>query len=94
MAWEDGSELLSQLIEVIKDGIADAEIRSDLYEAIMETLQEHDYNAFGECRGIDKAFDAAWEEIYGDWDDDHEDADDDEDDVFADNYNDFGDDDY
>jgi hypothetical protein len=58
MGWSGGSELLSGIATVLMDEVEDDDIRSNIYEQVVEMFADHDCDTIGECEGIDPILDA------------------------------------
>lgn len=75
MSWALGSELFSEIIEIIKETIDDDSIREELYYKLIGCFENRDCDTLDECLNEDDAFDSAYNEFYNDeenhlWDDD------------------------
>lgn len=64
MGWASGSELASELIEVIKKVVKDKEARGVLYYHIIDKFEKHDCDVMDECLGIDKIYDNVYYDMH------------------------------
>jgi hypothetical protein len=71
MGWSSGSRLASELIELVRDTFEDSSARETFYEEMIAIFEDHDCDTLDECVGVDSAFDAAWDGVYG-YDEDEE----------------------
>lgn len=75
MSWASGSELFSEIIEILKENIDDDSIREEIYYKLIGCFENRDCDTLDECLNEDEAFDDAYNEFYNDdqnhlWDDD------------------------
>ena len=76
MSWSRGSELFSNIIDIIKTNGVDFETRKSIYEQMIESFMNLDCNTLNECIGEDRAFDAVWKMLNEeDSEDDYDDED-------------------
>jgi putative N-acetylmannosamine-6-phosphate epimerase len=59
MGWAGGSELMNEVIGVLKKHVTDADVRVAAYAGLIRAFQNHDCDTLDECEGRDAAFDAA-----------------------------------
>jgi hypothetical protein len=82
-SWTSGSELLSDIIDILKTKVEDDQLREDIYIDLINAFEDFDCDVIYECLGEDIAFDAAYNLIYeGDPDEDDIDDDLDDEDIF------------
>lgn len=65
MGWASGSVLASEMIDVIKREVKDKKVRRKIYDMLIGVFEDQDCDTLDECRGTDKAFDEAMDNIYG-----------------------------
>jgi len=66
MSWASGSGLFVEIISVMKNKLDDDDLRQSLYYDLIELFENYDCDTLDECRGEDKAFDAAYTEYVED----------------------------
>jgi len=64
MSWKSGSNLMSDIIDELKERIHDDIVREEVYSVLIEAFQERDCDTLAECYGDDPAFDAAYDDIH------------------------------
>ncbi len=57
MGWSGGTEIAINMIKVIKETVDDIEKRKKIYETLLETLEDADWDCVYEVEGIDSVFD-------------------------------------
>ena len=57
MGWSTGSEILSALVDIIVENVADTNVRENMYRSIVELFEDHDCDTFDECAGDDPVLD-------------------------------------
>ena len=64
MSWKSGSELFDKIIQILGDNIYDYDTRESIYLQLISAFEEIDCDTLYECLEQDKAFDAAYKQIY------------------------------
>lgn len=57
MSWGRGSELFSDVAEIIAENVVDDNIRKLIYMGLIEAFQNHDCDTLDECTDIDPVLD-------------------------------------
>ena len=72
MAWNAGSRLFRNLIEVIQDNVDDEEVRVEIYREMIDLFEAMDCENLKELyeETDDAAYDTAYSELYPDLKDD------------------------
>lgn len=65
MGWASGSELLTGIILSTKI-VVPPRHRKELYKLFINQFEYHDCDTIDECRGLDRDFDKALDELYPD----------------------------
>lgn len=60
MGWSTGSNIASPLIEVIKKNVRNKDKRREIYEVLLEVLEEQDWDTQDESFDIDSIFDEVY----------------------------------
>jgi hypothetical protein len=76
MGWCSGSQLFSDVIDVISQNVPDEEDRVVIYKGLISAFEEFDWDTQDECVGEDSAYDSALKELHPEW---YEDEDNEED---------------
>jgi NAD-dependent DNA ligase len=63
MSWSSGSELMDSVIDALKS-VKDANIRKNVYAALIPAFEDMDCDTLYECRDRDDAFATAYDEIH------------------------------
>lgn len=64
MGWANGTEVATKMIHVIDEQVKDPNTKMRLYNALIESLTDLDWDCTEEAQGIDPVFDlvlAEWE---------------------------------
>ncbi|CAB4181925.1 hypothetical protein UFOVP1071_85 [uncultured Caudovirales phage] len=69
MSLKIGSNLMSDIIDELKERVLDDAVREEVYSVLIEAFQDRDCDTLAECYGDDSAFDAAYDDIHFDEDD-------------------------
>lgn len=64
MAWNTGSQILGQFIELLYDSDVSHDDRTVVYGSLLEVFEDFDAKDLDECLDIDPAFDEVWNEKY------------------------------
>lgn len=67
MGWASGSDLYSQVIDVLKEYIPKKEKRVEAHEILIQAFESMDWDTEVECLGEDEAFDEAMKNLYPNW---------------------------
>lgn len=67
MGWSGGSEVASSLIRAIKKNVDSDDVKSKLYEELLEALENQDWDNQEDAEGVDPVFDAVLKAKYPDW---------------------------
>jgi hypothetical protein len=67
MGWSSGTELMNNIIEIIKEQVNDEIIRRTIYSHMIAVFLDQDWDTEEECLGRDKAYDVAFYELYPDY---------------------------
>lgn len=62
MSWASGSEIFSEIIDVLIDADVDKSARQEIYQRLIEVFEDQDCDTLDECVGKDKAFDIIWQQ--------------------------------
>lgn len=84
MGWASGSQLMSDVINIIKHRVGDnRQLRVDIYADLIPAFESMDCDTLGECQELDDAFDEALGVDGADdpWDDEFDSVDDDDDEL-------------
>jgi hypothetical protein len=79
MSWSSGSLIFRDLINALNDAEVDDSVRSQIYEAMIQTFEDYDCDTLDECLGKDKIFDEVYKELNPEYFEDDEDYFEDED---------------
>jgi len=80
MGWSTGSLIFSDLINALNDAEVEDQIRSQIYEVMIETFESYDCDTLDDCLGKDKMFDEVYKELNPGYFEDDEDYFEDDDD--------------
>lgn len=73
MGWNSGGELFDKIIDSLLKNVPDLSDREAIYRDLIEAFEDMDCDVLPECKGVDKAFDAAYEDIgFHNYDEDEE----------------------
>ena len=64
MSWGRGSELFSDVAEIIAENVVDDNIRKLIYMRLIEAFQNYDCDTLDECTDIDPVLDILLEEMF------------------------------
>lgn len=64
MAFNNGSQILDQIIENLVDSDVSYDDRKVVYEILLEVFEDFDAKNLQECLDMDKAWDEVWNEKY------------------------------
>ena len=64
MAFNNGSQILDQIIENLVDSEVSYDDRKVVYEILLEVFEDFDAKNLQECLDMDKAWDEVWNEKY------------------------------
>lgn len=64
MGWSGGSQLMTDIINCLQEEIGDPDKRYYIYEKIVESMQDMDWDTLDECLGIDEEYDRLYYHIY------------------------------
>lgn len=64
MGWQQGPQILDQIIENLVDSDVSYDDRKIVYEILLEVFEDFDAKNLDECLDLDKAFDEVWNEKY------------------------------
>lgn len=64
MAFNNGSQILDQIIENLVDSDVSYDDRKIVYEILLEVFEDFDAKNLQECLDMDKAWDEVWNEKY------------------------------
>jgi hypothetical protein len=67
MGWSGGTMVMNDLMDTVCKYVGDDEVRVQMYEEIIVTLQSMDWDCAGECEGRDPAFDRALDNVRRAW---------------------------
>ena len=67
MGWASGSQVMEEIIDLVKDEIRDDQVRYRLYKGIITALEGNDWDTQNECEGVDAAYDKALKDLHPDW---------------------------
>lgn len=63
MGWSSGSLIFRDLINTLVDAEIEDEVRSQIYESMIQTFEDYDCDNLDECLGKDKVFDDVFKEL-------------------------------
>ena len=63
MSWGRGSELFSDVAEIIAENVVDDNIRKLIYMGLIEAFQNYDCDTLDECTDIDPVLDTLLEAL-------------------------------
>jgi hypothetical protein len=72
MSWGRGSELFSDVAEIIAENVVDDNVRKLIYMRLIESFQNHDCDTLDECTDIDPVLDKLLEALVDEDDEDDE----------------------
>jgi hypothetical protein len=64
MSWGKGSELFSDVVEIIAENVVDDNVRKLIYMRLIESFQNYDCDTLDECTDIDPVLDILLEEMF------------------------------
>lgn len=67
MGWASGSYLMNDVIRALQQEVPDDAVRERIYVRLIDAFENDDWDTQDECRGRDKAFDAALKNAHPDW---------------------------
>jgi len=67
MGWSSGGELLGDIVLSTQKAVP-PKYRKELYKLFINHFEMHDCDVIYECKGLDKEFDKAYNELYPDED--------------------------
>ncbi len=76
MGWSGGSRLFHELIYVVRKNVQDDEARREIYEHMIDTFMDADWDTLDECLGEDDEYDAIYNSLYPPAEDEDEDYED------------------
>jgi len=65
MGWSSGSELMTSIIQSMRDNIED-DVRFKIYKDIIKAFSYHDWDSAEECFEEDPIFDKAYQSLFPD----------------------------
>ena len=72
MGWSSGSALGASMVMTAKKVFKDKEARYQFYLIMINEFEEMDCDTMGECKGIDKMYDRAYNKLYPEYEEDDE----------------------
>lgn len=57
MGWAGGSAIAIDIVEVISELVEDSSVKREIYEKLIDSLEEQDWDTQEEALGIDPVFD-------------------------------------
>lgn len=67
MAWSRGSDLMMEIIDVLKEHVPDYELRQSIYKELIVLFEEWDCDTLEECLDEDEAFAEIYEGLREDY---------------------------
>lgn len=67
MGWGSGSELMQSVIFKLKKRKIDSATRKMIYEVLIPSMEDLDWDTQSDCKGIDKVYDSTLKSLYPDW---------------------------
>lgn len=67
MGWSSGTDLMSDVINIIKTNVKNEKSRKDIYTELIEAFEDQDWDCQMECCDLDTVYDAALKEMYPEW---------------------------
>lgn len=67
MGWASGSQVMEQVIDVVKEEVQDPEVRFRIYKGVIFALENQDWDTQIDCESMDEAYDKALMELHPDW---------------------------
>jgi hypothetical protein len=64
MSWGKGSELFSDIVEIIAENVVDDNVCKLIYMRLIESFQNYDCDTLDECTDIDPMLDILLEEMF------------------------------
>lgn len=66
MGWGSGSQIMDEVITVMKKAVKDEKAREKIYDKLIDTFEDFDCDTLCECVGNDNAFDLVFNKKYPD----------------------------
>lgn len=66
MGWSNGSNLMSQVIDIIQSHTQPSKYTKNMYMCLIDAFEDFDADCLHECLGENEYFDKAYKEMYPD----------------------------
>lgn len=63
MGWSGGG-LFGELIHIVQKNVPDEDSRREIYEHMIDSFRDCDWDELDECLGVDTVYDDIYEELY------------------------------
>ena len=64
MGWAGGSEMLTNIIDLVEEHVSDEKTKERLYEGLIGEFEDADCDTIDECLGESKTFDRIYKNRY------------------------------